>query len=73
MQPDAPRLTLRIKNGNTAHYNKVLEIGPLGLVGGLRSAEDGNVYFGTLKHSMPDAKGNYTTLNDFILPPFQLP
>jgi hypothetical protein len=48
---EAPRLKLRIKNGNSAHYNKVLEITPLGLEGSLRSDEDGFVFFGTLKHS----------------------
>ena len=72
-QPNAPKLSLRIKNGNSQHYNKMLEITPLGLVGAHRGAEDGNVYMGTLKHSMPDAKGKYTIMNDFVLPPFQLP
>ncbi len=51
------RLSLRIKNGNSAHYNKLLEITPSGLIGGLRNVEDGHVFFGTLKHSMPDSKG----------------
>lgn len=69
---EAPRLSLRIKNGNSSHYNKLLEVTPTGLVGSLRNADDGNVYFGTLKHSMPDSKGKFTVLNDFVLPPFQL-
>lgn len=49
----------------------MLSINPLGLDGkdNLRQANDGYVYFGTLKHSMPDAKGNLEILNDFILPP----
>ena len=64
---------LRIKNGNISHYNKMLEVTPLGLVGSSRGAEDGFVYFGTLKHSMPDLRGKYTVLNDFVLPPFQVP
>lgn len=34
-----------------------------------RRANDGHVYFGTLKHSLPDARGNLEILNDFILPP----
>ena len=53
----APKLFLRIKNGNSSHYNHQLELTPLGLQGGLRGAEDGDSYFGTLKHSMPDARG----------------
>ena len=72
-QKDAPRLSLRIINGNSTHYNQVLEITPLGLVGSLRGEEDGYVYFGTLKHSMPDTKGRFTVINDYVLPPFQLP
>ena len=51
----------------------MLEITPQGLVGSQRGVEDGNVYFGTLRHSMPDIKGKYTVLNDFVLPPFQHP
>ena len=68
-----PRLNLRIKNGNSAFYDKVLEITPLGLEGGLRQALDGYVFLGTLKHSMPDERGRFQVINDFILPPFQLP
>ena len=68
-----PRLNLRIKNGNSAFYDKVLEITPLGLEGGLRQALDGYVFLGTLKHSIPDEKGRFQVINDFILPPFQLP
>lgn len=71
--PKMPRLNLRIKNGNSAFYDKVLEITPLGLEGGLRQALDGYVFLGTLKHSMPDEKGRFQVINDFILPPFQLP
>ena len=70
---DAPRLNLRIKNGNQSFQNRILEINALGLQGedNIRQAFDGYVYFGTLKHSMPDAKGNLEVLNDFILPPSQ--
>ena len=71
--PKMPRLNLRIKNGNSAFYDKVLEITPLGLEGGLRQALDGYVFLGTLKHSMPDERGRFQVVNDFILPPFQLP
>lgn len=41
-------------------HNKILSINPLGLEGtdNLRQANDGFVYFGTLKHSMPDLQGN---------------
>lgn len=70
MSHTAPKLCLRIKNGNTEHYNRQLEITPMGLIGSLRGAEDGFVFFGTLKHSMPDNKGQFTVLNDFVLPPF---
>jgi hypothetical protein len=68
---DAPRLNLRIKNGNQSFQNRILEINALGLQGedNIRRAYDGTVYFGTLKHSMPDSKGNLEVLNDFILPP----
>ena len=70
-----PKLYLRIKNGNSNHHNKVLEIDALGLKGSdnARNGNDGIVYFGTLKHSQPDAKGNIEVLNDFILPASQLP
>ena len=34
--PRMPRMNLRIKNGNSAFYDKVLEVTPLGLEGGLR-------------------------------------
>ena len=54
-----PRLNLRIKNGNSAYYDKILEITPLGLEGGLRQALDGYVFLGTLKHSMPDERGRF--------------
>ena len=70
MSEDAPTLKLRIRNGASAFYNKVLVITPLGLAGSDRGAEDGNVYLGTLKHSMPDCNGKFTILNDFVLPPF---
>lgn len=73
MSEDAPTLKLRIRNGAHSHYNKVLVVSPLGLAGSERGAEDGNVYLGTLKHSMPDMNGKFTVLNDFVLPPFQLP
>lgn len=65
-----PKLLLRIKNGNSNHHNKVLEIDALGLKGpeNARNGNDGVVYFGTLKHSQPDSKGNIEVLNDFILP-----
>lgn len=68
---DAPKLCLRIKNGNQSLHNKILSINPLGLEGidNLRQANDGFVYFGTLKHSMPDSQGNIEVLNDFLLPP----
>jgi len=39
----------------------------------MRNANDGIVYFGTLKHSYPDAKGNIEVLNDFVLPSAQQP
>ena len=52
----------------------MLEVTPLGLVGSHRpQAEDGHVFMGTLKHSMPNSQGKYTILNDFVLPPFQMP
>ena len=73
MSEDAPTLNLRIRNGASEYYNKVLVITPLGLSGSDRGVEDGNVYMGTLKHSMPDINGKFTVLNDFVLPPFQLP
>lgn len=57
--PKMPRLNLRIKNGNSAFYDKILEITPLGLEGGLRQALDGYVFLGTLKHSMPDERGRF--------------
>ena len=34
--PKMPRMNLRIKNGNSAFYDKILEVTPLGLEGGLR-------------------------------------
>ena len=34
--PKMPRMNLRIKNGNSAFYDRVLEVTPLGLEGGLR-------------------------------------
>ena len=68
--PSAPKLSLRIKNGNSSHYNTHLELTPIGLVGGLRGADDGFTFLGTLKHSMPDAQGQYSILNDYVLPPF---
>ena len=70
---DAPKLKLRIINGNSSHYNQVLSLNPLGLEGSIRKQQDGYVYFGTLKNSMPDKKGKYAVVNDYILPPFQLP
>ena len=68
--PKMPRINLKIKNGNSAFYDKVLEVTPLGLEGGLRQAADGYVFLGTLKHSMPDERGRFEVINDFILPPF---
>lgn len=52
-RPNPPKLSLRIKNGNTKYHNKVLDIDALGLKGpeNMRNANDGVVYFGTLKHS----------------------
>jgi hypothetical protein len=49
-----------------------LEIDALGLKGpdNARNCNDGVVYFGTLKHSQPDTKGNIEVLNDFILPAY---
>ena len=72
-QKSAPKLQLRIKNGNSEHYNEVLKINPLGLSGSQRCSEDGFVFFGTLKHSMPEQNGKITVLNDFVLPSFQFP
>ena len=43
------------------------------MTGGNRGADDGFTYFGTLKHSMPDARGQFSILNDYVLPPFQMP
>lgn len=69
-QTNPPMLSLRIKNGNSQSHNKMLQIDALGLQGddNLRNTRDGHVYFGTLKHSLPDAKGNIEVLNDYVLP-----
>jgi hypothetical protein len=74
-QANPPLLSLRIKNGNSASHNKVLHIDALGLQGddNLRKTRDGHVYFGTLKHSLPDSKGNLEVLNDYVLPATSMP
>lgn len=63
---NAPKLTLRIKNGTQKTIP--LEISPLGLIGSNRDEFDGFVYFGTKKKSLPDQwTGRKTILNDFVI------